>query len=626
MRLRLGLLAPSVLVLAVGQGWGAPLPAGLPVVVRGPYLQLGTPDSVIVRWRTSLPTDSRVRFGFDSLAPAALDRVADVAGERTDHSVKLTGLAPGTRYRYTVGSASDTLACLDGSCTFETPPPAGTAKPTRIWVLGDSGTKGAEAASVRDSFVAFNGGHPPDLWLMLGDNAYETGTDAEYQAAVFDMYPNLLKALVLWPALGNHDAFNAQVFLRAFDLPAAGEAGGLPSGTETYYSFDYGTVHFVCLDSAASSRLPGSPMLTWLRADLARNRLPWVIAYWHHPPYSKGSHDSDAEIELVEMRQGANPILEEAGVDLVLAGHSHAYERTVLLDRHYGPSTSLVPGMILDGGDGRAGGNGPYRKGTGPHEGTVYVVAGVSGRLGVLRQHPAMVSSLAVLGSLVIDVDGDRLDVAFLQADGRLGDRFSLLKTLPPPPPPPETTVTFTSIPAQDGYLVEANEGSGSGGGAEANLAAGGALRVGDLARDRQLRSLVSFDTSALPDGATIAGARLRLARGAVAGSDPFASHGRCRVEVRRGVFGGSRALVAADFQAPATAPDGGTLAPLAGLPVAEAVLNAEGLAALNKSGTTQIRLSFLLGDDDDGAADYAGFFAGEAQLDRRPQLIVTYR
>ena len=61
-------------------------------------------------------------------------------------------------------------------------------------------------------------------------------------------------------------------------------------------------MHFVCLDSQESSRSTTGPMFTWLRQDLAATTAEWVIAFWHHPPYSKGSHDSDTETQLREMR------------------------------------------------------------------------------------------------------------------------------------------------------------------------------------------------------------------------------------------------------------------------------------------------------------------------------------
>src|SRR6185436_3631621 len=158
----------------------------------------------------------------------------------------------------------------------------------------------------------------------------------------------------------------------------------------------------VCLDSMISSRLPGSPMLTWLENDLAATSQRWIIAYWHHPPYSRGSHNSDFEIELVEMRQHVLPILERYGVDLVLSGHSHSYERSFLIDGHYGTSDTFTPGMKLDSGDGRESGAGAYRKVSAspvPHAGTVYAVAGVSGNTGGgTLDHPAMFVSMSVLG------------------------------------------------------------------------------------------------------------------------------------------------------------------------------------------------------------------------------------
>ena len=128
------------------------------------------------------------------------------------------------------------------------------------------------------------------------------------------------------PRSGNHDGYTADSasqtgpYYDIFSLPRPGEAGGLASGTEAYYSFDYANIHFICLESFETNRSTSGPMLTWLRNDLASTTQPWIVAFFHHPPYSKGSHDSDTEIELKEMRQNALPILENAGVDLVLSG------------------------------------------------------------------------------------------------------------------------------------------------------------------------------------------------------------------------------------------------------------------------------------------------------------------
>src|SRR3989449_4967564 len=251
------------------------------------------------------------------------------------------------------------------------------------------------------------------------------------------MYHMVLRNTVLWPTFGNHDAHSADStsqsgpYYDIFTLPKNGEAGGMASGTKAYYSFDYGNIHFICLDSSGSDRSPSGAMLTWLKADLAATKQDWRIAFWHHPPYSKGSHDSDKEPELIQMRQYALPILESYGVDLVLSGHSHSYERSYLLDGHYGKSNTLTSSMIVDPGDGREDGDGAYEKplGLAPHAGTVYVVAGSSGdTTGGPLNHPVMYLSLNELGSLVLDIDGYRLDAKFLSSTGVVRDYFTIKK------------------------------------------------------------------------------------------------------------------------------------------------------------------------------------------------------
>jgi hypothetical protein len=405
-------------------------------VTRGPYLQQGTHDSVVVRWRTALATDSRVRFGN---APGNLTRSVDDAAVTTEHEVTLTGLAADTTYYYSVGSTTGVLAGDDPEHFFLTSPPVGTARPTRVWVLGDSGTANADARAVADAYENYTGTTHTDLWLMLGDNAYNDGTDSQYQAAVFDMYPGMLRKSVLWPTLGNHDGYTADSatqtgpYYDIFTLPTNGEAGGQASGTEAYYSFDYGNIHFICLESYETDRSPGGAMMRWLEQDVADTTQEWIIAFWHHPPYSKGSHDSDTEVPLRQMRQNALPILEAAGVDLVLSGHSHSYERSYLIDSHYGISTTLTADMQVDAGDGRTDGDGAYKavyNEADPYAGAVYITAGSSGKTsnGTL-DHPVMVhASLKRLGSLVLDIDGNRLDAKFLRENGAIDDHFTILK------------------------------------------------------------------------------------------------------------------------------------------------------------------------------------------------------
>ena len=409
------------------------------VLERGPYLQIGTPSSVIVKWRTDVSTDSEVKYGPN---PASLTMTALDVASTTEHEVLVSGLNADTTYFYSIGSSTVTLAGGDSNHYFVTSPPPGTAKPIRLWVIGDSGTANANARAVRDSYLSFLEADKTDLLLMLGDNAYNDGTDSEYQAAVFDMYPQILRTTVVWPTLGNHDGHTADSatesgpYYDIFTLPRAAEAGGVASGTEAYYSFDYSNIHFICLDSYDTDRSPGGAMMTWLTNDLNANTLPWVIAFWHHPPYSKGSHNSDTEGRLIDMRTNANPILESHGVDLVFGGHSHAYERSFLIDGHYGSSGTFNCDATLGGGNacgsGQEENDGLYEKpdlAGSANAGAVYTVAGSSGKIsGGTFDHPAMFISMSVLGSVVLDVNDDRLDATFLDSTGNILDYYTVHK------------------------------------------------------------------------------------------------------------------------------------------------------------------------------------------------------
>ncbi len=195
-------------------------PAAAATVERGHYLQVATPTSIVIRWRTE-GTDpaitSVVNYGTtlgnpDSSANAAPQQttvlgVGDVNRTVTEHEVALTGLAPNTRYYYDVGDETDVNAGGDATYSFVTPPIVGTDQATRIWVIGDSGTANSDAAAVRDAYKAkvATESRPTDLWLMLGDNAYNDGKNYQYEAAVFDMYPEILRQAPVWPTRGNHD-------------------------------------------------------------------------------------------------------------------------------------------------------------------------------------------------------------------------------------------------------------------------------------------------------------------------------------------------------------------------------------------------------------------------------------
>ncbi|MFL6235119.1 MAG: M14 family zinc carboxypeptidase [Thermoanaerobaculia bacterium] len=190
-------------------------------------------------------------------------------------------------------------------------------------------------------------------------------------------------------------------------------------------------------------------------------------------------------------------------------------------------------------------------------------------------------------------------------------------------------TTTFTSVAAQDGWVLESTETSNAGGSINATDTTTSALRVGDDNKNKQYKSMVSFDTSAIPDGATILSVTLRLRRGTLSGTNPFTTHGTCGVDVQSGSgFSGSTTLQTGDFQAAATAVQAASLTNAANnLDWSSGSLNAAGLAAINKTGTTQLRVYFNLDDDNDRIADYIGYYSGDnGTAANRPQLVVTYQ
>ncbi len=195
-------------------------------------------------------------------------------------------------------------------------------------------------------------------------------------------------------------------------------------------------------------------------------------------------------------------------------------------------------------------------------------------------------------------------------------------------PVAPPIVVTFTSVASQDGWVLESSETSNAGGSIDGTASNTSALRVGDATSDRQYKSVVSFDTSAIPDGATILSATLRLRRGTSSGTNPFTTHGTCWADVQTGGFSGSTTLATGDFQATATAVQSASLSNAASNGTwSEGSLNAAGLAALDKTGTTQLRVYFNLDDNDDGGNDYIGYYSGDNSTSaNRPQLVVTYQ
>ncbi|MCO4748447.1 MAG: metallophosphoesterase family protein, partial [Proteobacteria bacterium] len=419
-----------ILLMALA-AYGAPLE-------RDAYVMRVGTDEATILWKTAAASTGAARVTSDGWL--TYTEVASTPDAEL-HEVRFTGLNADQEYDYAV--VSDGVIEAEGpEYHFRTNPPVGSRDPVRMWVVGDSGTGGSAQARVRDAMLESTGRDGPDLFLHVGDMAYSSGYELEFTDKFFAPYARILRNVPIWPAMGNHEGRDADSatetggYYDAYALPKDGEIGGEPSGAEAYYSFDYGNVHVIVLDSYETDRDPVlGAMAQWLHADLLAASLrptppEWIIASFHHPPYTDGSHDSEVETRHIDMRMDFLPILEAGGVDLVLGGHSHIYERSYLL--HDETQRYSDTSGVLDFGDGHPGGDGPYVKqidGLGNPIGSIYVVAGHGGT-GVSGngQHPVMAYSEVDHGSVIVDTHANRLDLHNINDLGVITDRATLIK------------------------------------------------------------------------------------------------------------------------------------------------------------------------------------------------------
>jgi hypothetical protein len=184
------------------------------------------------------------------------------------------------------------------------------------------------------------------------------------------------------------------------------------------------------------------------------------------------------------------------------------------------------------------------------------------------------------------------------------------------------SSASFKSNSTNDGWILESGENSNTGGSVERN---GTTFNVGDDQKNRQYKSILSFDTNSLPDNAVIVSAQLQIKRQSVFGTDPFGTHGSLISEIRSGSFSDSAVLQIDDFSALASSNSvRDQFAPLTSSWYT-AKLSTANLALINKAGLTQFRLSFTKDDNDDLGSDYVKFFSGNSISGYQPQLIITY-
>jgi hypothetical protein len=256
----------------------------------------------------------------------------------------------------------------------------------------------------------------------------------------------------IYAAPGNHDyandynlSLNHQVpYYEIFKTPQNAELGGIPSNHKEFYSYNYANAHFISLDSygieSGMYHLWDSlgPQYQWLEQDLQQDHSMWKIVYFHHPPFTMGTHNSDTESDLVLIRQNIARLLEKYGVDLVINGHSHNYERSWLQKGHYNLENTFNKVLhTVDSSSARYDGtlnSCPYKKDSSDNKGTVYVVAGQSGRDGFSQSsypHDSKYfSDYQKAGALFFEIEGNRLDAFYLEEDSLIHDKFTIFKNV----------------------------------------------------------------------------------------------------------------------------------------------------------------------------------------------------
>ena len=288
----------------------------------------------------------------------------------------------------------------------------------------------------------------PAFHLIAGDLTYADGDRCDGRPCIkehweqwFTEMARIARTAPVMPALGNHERSGDVKFpsgelfyTRSFALPT--------QNREEYYSFDYGDIHFIALNSDDEGSLrAGQPQYEWLRADLAATTKRWKIVYLHHMVYASTSGHSVRE----RTQTNLSPLFDQYDVDLVIQGHNHNYERT--LPVRFGAYQNPVIATT-------------ERTNYVNPDGTIYVTTGGAGQgLASFSGAPAAWSAVQCRCHQILRVDVDDAGVLSVRAigpEGNLVDQFTISKTgsagsfpsiTPPPSPSPTPAPAPTTTP-----------------------------------------------------------------------------------------------------------------------------------------------------------------------------------
>ncbi|MBX2819420.1 MAG: metallophosphoesterase [Rhodothermaceae bacterium] len=400
------------------------IPITYPVLEeRAPYVQNPTKSSIEIAWRSVEPYRGTVQFGTEK---GLLQNSVTEDSSTQKHHVVLESLTPSTRYFYSVSDESDEIYAEESTRTARRDEESQFA----FLVLGDSGVGTDTQRKVAGQMETSMNQREVDFMIHVGD--VHQGSGDYYDNVYFKPYKNLLKNINAFTSLGNHDVItdNGAVYLDDFYLPTNN-----PDSTERYYSFRWANSYFICLDTN-SDYSPGSSQHAFLLDALnseERQSAMWTFIYAHHPPFTEYwtnyYGDENVQNHLV-------PLYESYGVDMVMNGHTHSYERGEKEHVHY---------LVSGGGGG--------------------------GLDDFFIDYDHISFSRAVHHFTRIDVDGAQLTVQAIDENGQQVDRFIINKFTdvsvdllsdkpetfelgPPSPNPVNSTTTIQYHIPQDAHAT----------------------------------------------------------------------------------------------------------------------------------------------------------------------------
>ena len=422
------LAAAALLLLAVA-------PAHAQTLTRGPLLQNpdGLTTTMTLVWWTDVAGNSTVEYGtttgLGSSKTVAQAGSCEIGAAGTCHIVQLTGLAPGTRYYYRLLTNGTPVLSTTYFETFRTPT---DPRPLFFTIVGDFGAGSSGQTNVASNQNASD----PPLVVTVGDNAYENGTQSDWDNNVFiPQYENLLRRAVFMPALGNHDLNDVgasnwanSVEIKMHLLPRNAPAGQ----EERYFSFDYGDAHLVILDSNPPAL--DATQAAWLEADLAATTRKWKFVFLHHASHSCANGIASFGSNMT-VRNLFGPLFEQYGVDVVFEGHDHLYERSKPVDEYLVGGAAGSDGLktiyVMTGAGGKtldspasSDSGGPYRQ---PLFGSKSYCPWLSNECpgGVGGQY----CSFATFSHTAVEiVDNDTLTVTTIDQSNNVLDEFTVTK------------------------------------------------------------------------------------------------------------------------------------------------------------------------------------------------------